>query len=70
MWNHGGRWLYSKFFDAKLADEKLNKYWFGAQTTGSDQTNNGDRLKQAIDTELSYSKGQNVMENVMREPMV
>lgn len=37
MWKYGGKWLYSKFFDAELAEQKLNKYWFGSQSLGSDQ---------------------------------
>ena len=70
MWKHGGKWLYSKFFDAELADEKLDKYWFGSQDVGTDQSNNGERLKQATNNELAHSKGQDVMASIMREPMV
>lgn len=70
MWKYGGRWLYSKFFDADLAEQKLNKYWFGSQSLGSDQSNNGDRLKNAMDTELAVNKGADIVSKLTQAPII
>lgn len=70
MWKHGGKWLYSKFFDADLAEQKLNKYWFGSQSLGSDQANNGDRLKNAMDIELAVNKGADIVQRLTQAPLI